>query len=131
MRVLLTLIVIPSLALLGFLIPQWTTPATLVYVGLWIIFGGVTLAAWIPAHAIAVLRVSALVLGLFYIFAAIDTILGIVQTGQSPSARNPVFGFLIIGLPALLFAIRGPRHPLDDDHPEPTDPEAEPTDPET
>jgi hypothetical protein len=106
-RLLLTLIVIPSLALLGLLIPTWTAPALFVYIGLWIVFGGLVLCVWIPRRAIVILRVSAFVLGVFYVLAAIDTILGVVQTGQSPGARNPVFGLLVIGIPALLFAATG------------------------
>ncbi|GEM_PF-2814995 len=107
MRLLLTLIVVPSLTLLGFLIPDWTTIAVLVYIGLWIVFGGAVLSFWIEKHAYPILRITALTIGLFYIFAAIDTILGVVQSGQSPGARNPIFGLLIIGIPALIFAITG------------------------
>lgn len=122
MRLLLTIIVVPSLALLGLLIPTWTAPALFVYIGLWIVFGGLVLSVWVPGRAKIILRVSAFVLGVFYVLAAIDTVLGVVQTGQPPGARNPVFGLLVIGIPALLFAATGRlgRHPEPDD-PDPDD----------
>ena len=115
MRILMTIIVILSLSALGPLMPQWTLTSTLVYIGLWILFGGAM--AWLlwPQRAKPILRVSAGLLGVLMTLSALDFLINPPQGGGTIYwVRSPITGFILLGIPAISFALTGYSQHLPD-----------------
>lgn len=116
MGLFLLIVVVLSLGALGLLIPSWTPSAIGVYIALWVMFCGATLWLWRPGRSMVLLRVAAGVLGLLMTLSMIDFVHAQITTRQPiVGGRTPLVGFFVIGVPALVFAVRGPRGEMDPD----------------
>ncbi len=108
MRVLLSIVFVGFLAALAPLMPAWTPSAASVYAGLCVVCLGVVAAMWLPRRCNAILRVVAAVVGLAFVLSAIDFVTQQIRSGgHLLGGRNPVAGLVVIGLPALAYAITG------------------------
>ncbi|MFG0313238.1 MAG: hypothetical protein ACF8LL_03525 [Phycisphaerales bacterium] len=110
MGLFLLIFVVISLVSLGLLMPAWTATATAVYISLWVVFGGAVAFIIRPERTVWLLRLSAGVLGIIMTLSMIDFVIAQVRSGGSIiQTRSPIAGFILIGLPALAFAIWGGR----------------------
>ena len=104
----LSILVVLMLTGLGYFIGPWTTSAMLIYIAMWLVFGGALVFIMSPTRCILYLRISAGVLGLLMTLSMIDFINTQLQTsGSIFQLRSPIAGFFIVALPAFSFAIWG------------------------
>lgn len=104
----LSILVALMLISLGFLIGPWTTSAVLVYIAMWLVFGGAFIFIMYPRRGVLYLRISACVLGVMMTLSMIDFIITQIQSGGSLwQPRSPIMGIFIVALPAFAFTIWG------------------------
>ena len=106
----LSVLVAIMLISLGFLLGPWTTSSVIVYIVLWLVFGGALIFIMFPTRGVVYLRISACVIGVMMTLSMIDFVLAQYNGGSSPwQLRSPVTGFFIVAIPAFAFTVWGEK----------------------
>ncbi len=127
MSVVLTIALVVFMLAVPPLIPAWTGPATMVVIVLELLCLAVVISLWTRRYAEHAMRVAAVLIAGIFVAASVSTVLSAV-TSRSPivSGNSPVLGLVFVGVPALMFAVRGFKDgtrrdlgigPYADDHP--------------
>ncbi len=108
MNVVLTLALVVFMLAVPPLIPAWTGPATMVVIVLELLCLAVVISLWSRRYAEHAMRAAAALIAGIFVAASVSTVLSAVST-RSPivSGNSPVLGLVFVGVPALVFAVRG------------------------
>ncbi|MEO1535614.1 MAG: hypothetical protein AAFS11_08650 [Planctomycetota bacterium] len=108
MYVVLTVALVVFMLAVPPLIPAWTGSAVMVVIVLELLCLAVVISLWTRRYAEHAMRVAAALIAGIFVAASVSTVLSAVGTG-SPilSGNSPVLGLVFVGIPALVFAVRG------------------------
>ena len=111
----LLIIVVISLLLLAPLMPQWTLGAVVTYVGLWVVMVFPLLYLSNPTRFRGLMRIAAAFVAIVFIIASVDQVRSLINSqGAGFQLNSPLTGLLVIGLPALWYAITGKSRVIDE-----------------